>query len=193
MLHVEQTRDPNLITANATLLLTYSPDAKGACPSRLFFKQNPMPAEAKFYQEIAPTLSNTVVPVCFDAQYDDTNSHVLLAYVERTHFALPETLPASLIYSEMIVDALADVHYQFWDHPRLRQDIGVLARDVPAFSHTIGKPTFCGLCRHARRPAVGEAARPLRKDPCSIPALSAQRAKDAGAWRCALGELPLPV
>ena len=65
VLHVEQTRDPNLITANATLLLTYSPDAEGACPGRLFFKQNPMPAEAKFYREIAPTLSNTVVPVCF--------------------------------------------------------------------------------------------------------------------------------
>ena len=57
VLHVEQTRDPNLITANATLLLIYSPDAKGACPGRLFFKQNPMPAEAKFYREIAPTLT----------------------------------------------------------------------------------------------------------------------------------------
>ena len=72
-------RDPNPITQNATLVLTYSPDAKGACPHRLFFKQNPMPAEAKFYREIAPTLSNTMVPACYDAQYHDANSHVLLA------------------------------------------------------------------------------------------------------------------
>ena len=67
VLHVEQMRDPNPITQNATLVLTYSEDAKGACPSRLFFKQNPMPAEARFYQHIAPTLINTVVPVCYDA------------------------------------------------------------------------------------------------------------------------------
>ena len=77
VLRVEQTRDPNPITQNATLLLTYSPDARGACPTRLFLKQSPQAAEAKFYQKIAPTLTHTGVPVCYDAQYDDANSHVL--------------------------------------------------------------------------------------------------------------------
>ena len=113
VLHVDQTRDPNPITQNATLHLTYTSDARGACPHRLFFKQNPNAAEARFYQQIAPTLTNTAVPICYDAQFDDANSHVLVAYVEQTHFAPPEALPMPLVYSEMIVDALADLHSQF--------------------------------------------------------------------------------
>jgi aminoglycoside phosphotransferase (APT) family kinase protein len=137
VLRIDQTRDPNPITQNATLRLTYSPDARGACPDRLFFKQNPEAAEAKFYQKIAPTLAHSAVPVCYDAQYDDASSHVLLAFVEPTHFAPPEALPMPLVYHEMIVDALADLHSQFWDHARLRQDIGALARDVPAFSFAV--------------------------------------------------------
>jgi hypothetical protein len=137
VLHVEQTRDPNPITQNATLLLAYSPDARGVCPDRLFFKQSPQAAEARFYQKIAPTLARSAVPICYDAQYDDANSHVLLAYVEPTHFAPPEALPMPLAYHEMAVDALADLHSQFWDHPRLLQDIGALGRDVPAFSFAV--------------------------------------------------------
>jgi hypothetical protein len=34
-MHVEQTRDPNPITHNASLLLTCSPDAQDACPGRV--------------------------------------------------------------------------------------------------------------------------------------------------------------
>ena len=145
VLRVEQTRDPNPITQNATLLLSYSPDARGACPDRLFFKQNPQAAEATFYQKIAPALTHTVVPICYDAQYDDANSHVLLAYVEQTHFAPPEALPMPLVFHEMIVDALADLHTQFWDHPQLRQDIGALTQDVPQFSFSTASRHFAAF------------------------------------------------
>jgi len=145
VLHVEQTRDPNPITQNAELRLTYSPDAQGAFPHRLFFKQNPKAAEAKFYQKIAPTLINTAAPICYDAQYDDTNSHVLVAHIEGTHFAPPEALPMPLVYHEMIVDALADLHSQFWDHPRLRQEIAALTSDVPGFSFTMASQHFAAF------------------------------------------------
>ena len=107
-----------LITRNASLLLTYSPDARGDCPHRLFFKQSPRADEARFYQKIAPMLTHTAAPICYDAQYDAANSHVLFAYIEQTHFAPPEALPMPLVYHEMIVDALADLHRQFWDHPQ---------------------------------------------------------------------------
>ena len=82
------------------MLLSYSPDPRGTCPDRLFFKQNPQAAKATFYQKIAPALTHTVVPICYDAQYDDANSHVLLAYVGQTHFAPPEALPMPLVYHE---------------------------------------------------------------------------------------------
>ena len=84
--------------------------------------------------EDRPDTHPLAVPVCYDAHYGDANNHVFLAYVAQTHFAPPEALPMPLVYHEMIVDALADLHSQFWDHPRLRHDIGTLERDGPAFS-----------------------------------------------------------
>ena len=86
-----------------------------------------------------------MAPVCYDVQCDDTNSHVLVAYIERTHFAGPEALPMPLVYHEMIVDALADLHSQFWDHSRLKQDIGTLARDVPTFSFAMASQHFAAF------------------------------------------------
>lgn len=140
--HVEQRLDPN---HNATLLLTYSPDAQGVCPQRLFFKQGPRTSEAKFYQKIAPLLTNPMAPICYDAQYDTTSSHILIAYVEQTHFAAPEAVPMPLVYHERIVDALADLHHQFWDQPRLQPEIGALASDVPQFAFTIASQHFAAF------------------------------------------------
>ena len=191
VLHVEQTRDPNPITQNATLLLTYSPDAQGVCPQRLFFKHSSRATEAKFYQKIAPMLTNPMAPICYDVQYDDTNSHVLVAYIERTHFAGPEALPMPLVYHEMIVDALADLHSQFWDHSRLQQDIGALARDVPAFSFAMASQHFAAFVDTLGERLSARRRGYLRKHPCPLSGLSPKRAKDAGAWRYALGKLPL--
>lgn len=137
--HVTQRLDPN---RNATLLLTYSPDAQGTCPHRLFFKQGPRTAEAKFYQKIAPMLTNPMAPICYDAQYTDASSHLLTAYMAQTHFAGPEAVPMPLVYHELIVDALAALHSQFWDHPQLEQEIGALAKNVPEFSFTRASQHF---------------------------------------------------
>ena len=145
VLHVEQTRDPNPITQNATLRLVYSPDAQGDCPTRLFFKQSTRASEAKFYQKIAPLLTTPMAPLCYGAQYDDTNSHALIAYVDQSHFAAQEALPMSLAYHEMMIDALADLHSQFWDHPQLYAEIGALARDTPAFSFTLASRHFAAF------------------------------------------------
>ena len=191
VLRVEQTRDPNPVTQNATLLLTYSPDAQGVCPERLFFKQSPQAAEARFYQKIAPTLTRSAVPVCYDAQYDDTNSHVLLSYVEQTHFAPPEALPMPLGYHEMIVDALADLHTQFWDHPRLRPDIGALTRDVPQFSYSMASQHLAAFVDTLGDRLSTKRLNYYERILAHYPRYRPQRAKDAGAWRCALGELPL--
>jgi aminoglycoside phosphotransferase (APT) family kinase protein len=142
VLHVEQRLDPN---QNATLLLDYSPDAQGGCPNRLFFKKGSRTSEARFYQKIAPLLSTPLTPFCYDAQYDDANGHLLVAYVEQTHFAGPEALPMPLAYHEMIVDALADLHHQFWDHPQLDGEIGALARDASVFSFTVASQHFAAF------------------------------------------------
>ena len=139
VLHVEQTLDPN---RNATLLLAYSPAAQGDCPQRLFFKQSTRTSEARFYQKIAPLLTHPMAPFCYDAQYDEANSHILVAYVARTHFAGPEAVPMPRVHHELIVDALAALHSQFWDQPRREQEIGALAKDVPAFSFAMASQHF---------------------------------------------------
>jgi hypothetical protein len=108
VLGIEQQRDPNPMTHNATLHIAYSPGAQGSQPARLFFKQNRESAETKFYQHIAPTLSEVALLTCYDAQYDDSNSHLLLQHVDQTHFTPPDAVPMPLLYCEMIVDALGD-------------------------------------------------------------------------------------
>jgi thiamine kinase-like enzyme len=130
--NIKQVRDPNPMAYNVTLHVVYSEDAQGTYPADLFFKQNRNTEEARFYRHIASTLHDVAVLTCYDVQYNDSNSHLLLQYVEGTHFTAPDALPMPLLYNEMIVDALADLHFQFWDRPRLSLDIGTLAPDVPA-------------------------------------------------------------
>ena len=155
---VEQTRDPNPVTQNATLLLTYSSDARGARPDRLFFKRSGRASEAKFFREIAPSLTHTgcaellrrAIRGCQESRPDSLRRADPL---RRRRHCQP------LVYHEMIVDALADLHRQFWDDPRLQPEIAALAADVPAFSHATASRHFAAfadtlgdrLSRPARR------------------------------------------
>ena len=84
---------------------------------------------------------------------------------------------------------------QFWDHPRLRQEYWRVGQRHPQLS------AIRSASQHfaAFVDTLGDRLSAKRRG-CSaeqilarIPALPAQRAKDAGAWRCALGELPLPT
>ena len=155
---VVQQRDPNPVTANATLLLTYSPAARGECPARLFFKQSPQPAEAIFYRHVAPLLGATAAPICYDAQYDAAHSHVLLGFVAQTHFVAPELVPMPRADTELIVDALAALHSRFWDAPHSAPQLVALARDVPAFSFTVASRHFAAFAD-----ALGDRLSPRRR------------------------------
>jgi thiamine kinase-like enzyme len=139
---VTHNRSTSNTADNTTLELTYSHDATGTLPGKLFFKRNQRIAEAQFYLDVAPALSSVNLLTCYDADHDESGSHLLLEYIEHTHFAPPEALPMPLGYCEMIVDALADVHAQWWEHPRLTGDIGVLAENTPALIAEQGKQHF---------------------------------------------------
>lgn len=142
VMHVEQERNPSPTAHNAALRLSWSPEARwqspagGAAvvpPERLFFKHNRETVEARFYRRIAPRLARPRLLTCYDAQYDDSGSHLLLEHVGETHFAPPDAAPMPLASHEAVIDALADVHSQFWEHNQLRDEIGALAEDIPAF------------------------------------------------------------
>jgi thiamine kinase-like enzyme len=130
---VNQVRSTSVTAHNATLELTYSKDAQGKLPAKLFFKRNGRDAEAKFYQHVAPKMSNVRLLACYDAAYDGNRSHLLLEYLENTHFAPPDAIPMSLAYCEMIMDTLADVHAQWWERPELDGEISAIAEDTSAF------------------------------------------------------------
>ena len=95
-----------------------------------------------------------------------------------------------LVFHEMIVDALADLHTQFWDHPWLRQDIGALTRDVPQFSFSMASQHFTAFVD-----ALGDRLSTKRRDTYEKILSQYPRYHRAGQrrWYMAMrgGELPL--
>lgn len=118
---------------------TFSADAPTRAPSRLFLKlSNPdfqidaprdrPPAEVVFYTSIAREMPDPPVVRCYDAAYsrDDGRSHLLLEDLTETHRQPSPYLPPTLAESEREVDALAQIHAHWWEHPRLGNGVGRL-------------------------------------------------------------------
>lgn len=118
------------------LTVDYSPDAPKESPRKLFLKcSNPAFAPGKFnprqtqreiffYQQVGPSMHAPFMIPCYSADFDEqTNaSHLLLKNVADTH--LEDTNPNTNHHCELVIDALAQFHAFWWDHPRLGVDIG---------------------------------------------------------------------
>ncbi len=82
--------------------------------------------EVAFYSQIAPRLPPQLVPRCFDADWNaGTNVwHLLLEDLTDTHMvASIWPLPPTLLQCGAVVETLARVHAEWWDHP----DLGISA------------------------------------------------------------------
>ncbi len=115
------------------LQLSYSADAKGLKPDRLVFKFSRL-IEGRFYRDMASEMGNvSSLLKCYDVQYDveTGRSHQLFTDISPTHFDPPELLPVQGMYAEQVADALADIHAHWWEHPRLKTDIGAVVEDAP--------------------------------------------------------------
>jgi hypothetical protein len=127
-------------SAAAHLDLTYSPDAPGSAPRRLFLKRNvdtvwgraAGKSEVAFYRLAAPHLDQLPMLVpCYAAAHDlvTGNSCLLLLDVSETHVApvtrdqqiAGEAVPPTPLLG-LAVDALAAFHAYWWEHPVLGQD-----------------------------------------------------------------------
>jgi hypothetical protein len=132
-------KSPRRGAAIFPLELTYSSDSVGARPSRLIFKIGRL-AEGRFYRDLTPVMAGVAcVPHCHGAEYSEATrcSHLLLADVSATHFEPPEMLPMPLPYAQQIVDSLAAIHAYWWEHDRLKTDVGAMAQDAPGWGwHT---------------------------------------------------------
>lgn len=83
--------------------------------------------EIAFYREIAPALPAGLVPRCFEAvEVTDTNAwHLLLEDLTDSHFVATEwPLPPPFEQCQSMMQALASIHAQWWDHPRLGVSVG---------------------------------------------------------------------
>jgi hypothetical protein len=124
------------ITAKALpLAVRYSPDAAGSCPERLFLKLGSRKPEVDFYLHIAPWLRHVPTLRCYDAVFDAGQTHLLFDDISTTHYAPPDALPMQLPIIERMVDIMADLHYQWWEHPDLKKDgaFGTLLDNVPRY------------------------------------------------------------
>lgn len=148
---LEDPRD-TILSHIVRLKLTYDGVASGAPPS-LFLKiarkdrLDPMwvagRQEVAFYTQVAPRLPAGLAPRCFDADWNtETNAwHLLLEDLTATHVAATVwPVPPDLEQCQTIVETLAHVHAQWWDHPGLGVSVGTwfdasaLDRNLQTFS-----------------------------------------------------------
>jgi thiamine kinase-like enzyme len=118
-----------------SLAITYSPDAAGALPRRLFMKMsrpNLHPEifprcrhEVNFYRAAAEEGVGFDIPHCYAAEVDEEGrTSLLLEDFTETHTQKPLPIPPSNRHCELIVEALARLHARWWNHPRLGNGLG---------------------------------------------------------------------
>lgn len=95
------------------------------------------PREVEFYTAIVADADLPVIR-CFDAVYEAESDrlHLLMEDLSATHdFHPPSFLPPTRDNSVRIVNALADIHAYWWEHPRLAEK-----RPTPqSITHEIAK------------------------------------------------------
>jgi hypothetical protein len=142
------------------LTLTYSDDASGNKPTRLFLKlANPEihqqwpgrgKREVEFYSAIpAQDYANLPLPRCYGAAFSTAGFHLLLDDLAETHISIAHPLPPSAAQCERVVDSLARLHAYWWDDARLGVSIGRSADQktiyngdeavYPAFKEMLGE------------------------------------------------------
>lgn len=139
-----------LMSAVARLHVTYSADAPATLPTRLFLKyaraqedvdlSSVGQQEVAFYTKLAPNMPHPPLVPCLAATSNLWTGQflVLLEDLSATHYTYPlSQLPPSDAECTLMIDALAQFHAYWWDHPRLGVDVGDLPSEasVHGFSH----------------------------------------------------------
>jgi thiamine kinase-like enzyme len=109
---------------NAVVRLSYSAEAQGEKPTKLFIKLcNPGPgtfadSEIVYYAIVAPEISDPPIPRCYHSAYlkEQGKYHLVLEDVSETH--APD-IPPTWDLATQTVAALARLHAGWWNHPKL--------------------------------------------------------------------------
>lgn len=123
----------------ARLEVGYSVNVPATAPSKLFLKISRTDLsqavsselngkEVAFYRTIAREMNNPHLIRCYDAAYSSElgKSHLLLDDLSETHFQPESPLPPAIVYCELAMECMAQLHAFWWEHPRLGREIGKL-------------------------------------------------------------------
>src|SRR5215213_11172343 len=144
--------------SNAILRLTYSANALGEKPTKLFFKLcNPGPgtfgdSEIIYYSIVAGEISDAPIPRCYHAAYhpENGNYHLLLEDLSETH--APDIEPTWELATSTI-SSMAQLHAGWWNHPRLSL--------VGEFPDRDKLEKYVGFAKQGLAPMLGEVGADL--------------------------------
>ncbi|MEM7124855.1 MAG: phosphotransferase [Chloroflexota bacterium] len=149
------------------LAVTYSADVPNSPPQDLILKwySGDYPyglQEALFFDQIAPAMSSPPLPTCYAAKADWANkqAYILLEDLSATHYVAQSPYDdLSMEIFEQVVDAYAEIHAYWWEHPRINQRDILRAVGVGIAHEAISPETI----RHNQQ-YFGETALPKRID-----------------------------
>lgn len=130
---IDVTLETSYTSTIARLALTYSDETPPAAPAHLFLKLARLDAaqsvvggrqrrrEVLFHNQIAAMMPDPPLVHCYHAAYDEQSgaAHLLFDDLSATHAAGQISPPPPLPQCLRAMDALAEFHAFWWDHPRL--------------------------------------------------------------------------
>lgn len=140
----------------------YSADAPDSLPQALILKwySGDYPyglQEALFFDQIAPAMSAPPVPTCYDtrADWEYNQAHILLKDLSATHYVTPPPYDdVSRETFEQVIDAHAEIHAHWWNHPRIKQEDILRAVGVGVAHEAITPKTIRQNQRHFAETAL---------------------------------------
>lgn len=128
---VEQDAGVGNWSTHSKLRLTYTDEAKGTLPQRLFLKlantdlgdgESFDDSEVIYYTRDYVDVSNAPLVRCYHAAYSETQKryHILLDDVSETHIVASEK-KATLAYGLALAEAFARLHARWWGAARLAE------------------------------------------------------------------------
>src|SRR5437764_2670567 len=122
------------------LEVTYSKDSAPSLPSKLLLtvplddevSSKMGKDEVAVYRVLSKAMNDPPVVRCFDSVYSTSShrSHLLLEDLSNTHYQPEVPLPPSKLHCELCVEALAQFHAFWWEHPSLGTEIGELHNEA---------------------------------------------------------------
>ena len=126
-------RESSYTSTIARLALSYSEDTVPETPSRLLLKlcrldsqqrvvgKERRRSEVVFHTRVAAMMPDPPIVRCYHAAFDEKTgaSHLLFDDVSETHFQAEPSVPPPPRQLASAMEALADFHAFWWDHPAL--------------------------------------------------------------------------